>query len=77
MKLSGFGAAFFYDTTADYRVLLQEIEMRAFGILIDEIELLLCQSVLWATLEESLKMIVLISCTKYPLWNCKDCGCHY
>ena len=41
VKLSDFGAAFFYDTDAEYGMLLQQIEMRAFGILVSEIDTLL------------------------------------
>ena len=64
VKLSDFGAAFFYDTTADYGVLLQKIEMRAFGILVSEIELLLGRTEMHSTLREPLKQIVQASRTK-------------
>ena len=64
VKLSDFGAAFFYDTTADYGVLLQKIEMRAFGILVGEIQLLLGRTELHSTLQEPLKQIALASQTR-------------
>lgn len=38
VKLSDFGAAFFYDKTADYGKLIQQIEMRAFRIMVEEVE---------------------------------------
>ena len=37
VKLSDFGAAFFYDTTAPYADWIQKIELRAFGILVAEL----------------------------------------
>jgi serine/threonine protein kinase len=37
VKLSDFGAAFFYDTAAPYAELVQRIEMRAFGVLVEEL----------------------------------------
>jgi serine/threonine protein kinase len=37
VKLSDFGAAFFYDTAAPYAELVQRIEMRAFGVCILEL----------------------------------------
>ena len=37
VKLSDFGAAFFYDTAAPYAELVQRIEVRAFGVLVEEL----------------------------------------
>lgn len=38
VKLSDFGAAFFYDKAAGYGELIQQIEMRAFRIMVEEVE---------------------------------------
>jgi tRNA A-37 threonylcarbamoyl transferase component Bud32 len=38
VKLSDFGAAFFYDKTAEYGSLMEQIEMRAFAVLVEEVE---------------------------------------
>lgn len=37
VRLSDFGAAFFYDATAEYGRLLQRIELRAFAVLVSEV----------------------------------------
>ena len=44
VKLSDFGAAFFYDRTAPYAKLIEKIEMRAFGVLVEELQALLGDS---------------------------------
>ena len=41
VKLSDFGAAWFYHRTADYGPLVEKIEMRAFGHFVEEIYALL------------------------------------
>lgn len=41
VKLSDFGAAFFYDRNAEYGKYVEQIEMRAFGVLVGEIASLL------------------------------------
>jgi serine/threonine protein kinase len=41
IRLSDFGAAFFFDREQDYAKLLQTIELRAFAIFVDEIAALL------------------------------------
>lgn len=41
VKLSDFGAAFFYDRTASYATWIEKIEMRAFGVLVEELQGLL------------------------------------
>ena len=41
VHLSDFGAAFAYDRTEDYAVLVERIEMRAFAHLLDEMERIL------------------------------------
>jgi hypothetical protein len=38
VKLSDFGAAFFYDKNAEYGSLMEQIEMRAFAVLVEEVE---------------------------------------
>lgn len=38
VKLSDFGAAFFYDTEAEYGTKLQRTELRAFAVFVDEIK---------------------------------------
>ena len=38
VKLSDFGAAFFYDKTTEYGSCIEQIEMRAFAILVEEVE---------------------------------------
>ena len=38
VKLSEFGAAFFYDSAAPYAKWIQKIEMRAFGVLVEELQ---------------------------------------
>jgi serine/threonine protein kinase len=40
VKLSDFGAAFFYDKAAPYAELVQRIEIRAFGVLVEELYIL-------------------------------------
>jgi len=37
VKLSDFGAAFFYDTNTAYGTLIEKIELRAFGVLVSEV----------------------------------------
>ena len=41
VKLSDFGAAFFYDVTAPYAKWIEKIELRAFGVLVEELQSLL------------------------------------
>lgn len=41
VKLSDFGAAFFYDTKADYGKLLQRVELRSYSVLVEELETLI------------------------------------
>ena len=41
VRLSDFGAAFFYDKDARYGKLLQTIELRAFAVLVEEVAALL------------------------------------
>lgn len=43
VKLSDFGAAFFYDVTAPYAKWIEKIEMRAFGVLVEELQGLLAE----------------------------------
>ena len=44
VKLSDFGAAFFYEPNTEYGKLLEQIEMRAFGVLVEETVKLLQKS---------------------------------
>ena len=41
VKLSDFGAAFFYDTSAEYGKLLQQVELRSYSVLVKELALLI------------------------------------
>jgi serine/threonine protein kinase len=41
VKLSDFGAAFFYDRTAAYAHLVEQTELRAFGVLVEELQTLI------------------------------------
>lgn len=41
IKLSDFGAAFFYDKSAEYAPLVEKVEVRAFGVLVEELKGLL------------------------------------
>jgi hypothetical protein len=41
VKLSDFGAAFFYDRQSDYGSMLEAVELRAFAILVEELHVLL------------------------------------
>lgn len=43
VKLSDFGAAFFYDVTAPYAKWIEKIELRAFGVLVEELQGLLAE----------------------------------
>lgn len=72
VKLSDFGAAFFYDTTAEYGALLQQIEMRAFGILVGEIDMLLARVDANSILRRVLKAMVEASRTKKSFVELQD-----
>eukprot|EP00545_Synedropsis_sp_CCMP1620_P005193 CAMPEP_0119019284 /NCGR_PEP_ID=MMETSP1176-20130426/21427_1 /TAXON_ID=265551 /ORGANISM="Synedropsis recta cf, Strain CCMP1620" /LENGTH=449 /DNA_ID=CAMNT_0006973447 /DNA_START=98 /DNA_END=1444 /DNA_ORIENTATION=- len=57
VKLSDFGASFFYDKDAPYGEYIQKIEMRAFGHLVKEIEMLLGRREAVNPLRKSLKLL--------------------
>lgn len=55
VRLTDFGAAFFYNPSADYGPWLQRIELRAFGVLVEEVAALLPESAdraFWTDLAE-------------------------
>ena len=41
VKLSDFGAAFFYDQSAKYGELIQQIELRSYAVLVEELQTLI------------------------------------
>jgi hypothetical protein len=57
VKLSDFGASFFYDKDAPYGKYVERVEMRAFGHLVEEIDMLLRRRELHASPRLGLKLL--------------------